>query len=94
MDVVDVIFNVCISNLLFPLCRVCLFQRYRLLSEGFKKEEINDAALAAHEAKASIHHSAQRKSWDQINEKLENTTRLLTTLSRRPMLRRSSSSSR
>jgi hypothetical protein len=67
------------------------FFKNRLLSEGFQKKEINEAAIAAFEAKTSIQQSAQRKNWDQINERLENTTRILAKISRRPILRRSSS---
>lgn len=63
-----------------------------LLSQGFQKQEINDAALAAHEAKHNILHSAHGKRWDPFHEKIESTTRALTTLTRRPLLRRQNSS--
>ncbi len=63
-----------------------------LLSQGFHKQEINAAALAAHEAKQNILHSAHGKRWDPFHEKIESTTRVLTTLTRRPLLRRQNSS--
>jgi hypothetical protein len=54
-----------------------LFILHRLLSEGYEKSEINDAARAAWTAKKSIEHSASRKNWDAFHERLESTRRVL-----------------
>jgi hypothetical protein len=60
-----------------PLKFIYFCVKNRLLSEGYDKAEINDAAQAAWTAKKSIEQSASMKHWDAFHERMETTRRVL-----------------